>query len=416
MTSAGREIINVEIPEAFSELFRPHRYKVFYGGRGSAKSHSIATALILQGYEQKLRILCAREYMMSIADSVHRLLCDKIYELKLHNFYTITKTSIVGANGTNFMFKGLHMSPQEIKSTEAIDRCWLEESQNVSNYSFEILIPTIRKENSEIWMSFNPNSIEDPVYSRFVLNPPPDTYVRRVNFDENPFFPEVLKKEAAHSQSTDLEAYSHIWLGEPRKIAESVIFNKRIQVREFTAPDKARYYFGADFGYSSDPSCIVRCFIDDAENDLYIDYESLAYGAEIDELYSLFTKVPGAKDWPIFADCARPETISYLRRSGLAIKPCDKWPGSIEDGLAHLKGYKNIFVHPRCKHTLEEFKLYSYKVDTKTQEVLPIIIDKHNHIIDALRYALCKEMQSRGSPGQWTKIGNRLNPGGVAKK
>ena len=386
--------MNIDFPEAYQDLFRPHRYKVFYGGRGSAKSWSVARALLLKGYERKLRILCTREIQKSIGQSVHKLLCDTIEALKFSGFYHITKEGIVGNNGTEFLFKGLRFNPIEIKSTEGVDICWVEEAQAVSAESWDILIPTIRKADSEIWITFNPENNDDPTFQRFVVSPYPDAYVRKVNYNENPFFPETAKKEMEWTRQRDYESYLHIWEGEVRKHSNAVIFAGRFRVEEFDTPKDARFYHGADWGFATDPSCLVRCFIKDRT--IYIDREAWGVGVDLDETPALFDIIETARKWPIKADNARPETISFMRRRGFNISAAKKWQGSIEDGIEFLKSY-DIVIHPRCRHTIDEFNHYSYKVDKQTGEVLPIVVDSFNHIIDATRYALSDLMRGRGT-------------------
>ena len=386
--------MNIDFPEAYQELFRPHRYKVFYGGRGSAKSWSVARALLLKGYERKLRILCTREIQKSIGQSVHKLLCDTIEALKFSGFYHITKEGIVGNNGTEFLFKGLRFNPIEIKSTEGVDICWVEEAQAVSAESWDILIPTIRKADSEIWITFNPENNDDPTFQRFVLNPYPEAYVRKVNYNENPFFPETAKKEMEWTRQRDYESYLHIWEGELKKHSDAVIFAGRFTVEEFDTPPDARFYHGADWGFSVDPTALVRCFIKDRT--IYIDREAWGVGIDLDETPALFDTIETARKWPIKADNARPETISFMRRRGFNISAAKKWQGSIEDGIEFLKSY-DIVIHPRCRHTIDEFNHYSYKVDKQTGEVLPIVVDSFNHIIDATRYALSDLMRGRGT-------------------
>lgn len=386
--------MNIDFPEAYQELFRPHRYKVFYGGRGSAKSWSVARALLLKGYERKLRILCTREIQKSIGQSVHKLLCDTIEALRFSGFYHITKEGIVGNNGTEFLFKGLRFNPIEIKSTEGVDICWVEEAQAVSAESWDILIPTIRKADSEIWITFNPENNDDPTFQRFVVNPYPEAYVRKVNYNENPFFPETAKKEMEWTRQRDYESYLHIWEGELKKHSDAVIFAGRFTVEEFDTPPDARFYHGADWGFSVDPTALVRCFIKDRT--IYIDREAWGVGIDLDETPALFDTIETARKWPIKADNARPETISFMRRRGFNISAAKKWQGSIEDGIEFLKSY-DIVIHPRCRHTIDEFNHYSYKVDKQTGEVLPIVVDSFNHIIDATRYALSDLMRGRGT-------------------
>lgn len=375
----------------FLELWRPHRYKVFYGGRGSGKSWAIAEALIVMADMCKLRILCCREIQKSIKDSSYQLLKDTALRLGIANRFVFLETEIRHKKtGSKFIFTGLLRNEQTIKSKEGIDICWCEEAQTISETSWETLIPTIRKDGSEIWLSFNPLNADDPTTVRFVENPPPEAYVRKVNFDENPYFTEALRREMEWDKKNDFEKYLHIWEGYPRTFSDAQIFRGKFTVEPFDdslAEQADRLFYGADFGFAQDPSTLIRCFMLDRK--LYIDYEAYGVGVEIDELPQLYRSVPGADKWPIKADSARPETISYLRnRCGFNIDGAEKWQGSIEDGIAYLKSFEKIVIHPRCKHTADEFRLYSYKTDKTTNEVLPIILDKNNHCIDAIRYGL----------------------------
>ncbi|HLH04961.1 MAG TPA: PBSX family phage terminase large subunit [Bryobacteraceae bacterium] len=393
---------NIQFPAAFEGLFQPSRYKCYWGGRGGAKSWALARALLLKAVAGQLRILCARELQTSIADSVHRLLSDQIQAMNLDPYFEVARNSIKSVTGSEFLFKGIRHSVQEIKSLEGVDICWVEEAQSVSAASWEILIPTIRKQSSEIWISFNPVEESDPTYQRFVLHPPPDAIVRKVGWEDNPWFPATLDAERRYMLELDLEAYEHIWGGHCRKISEAVIFAKRVSIEAFDTPDGARFFHGADWGFANDPTALVRCFIQD--DCLYIDQEAFGYGVEIDETPQLFDSIPTARYWPIKADSSRPETISYMRRRGFNIMPAEKWEGSVEDGIAHLKGFRRIVIHQRCKHLQEERRLYSYKVDPKTREVLPIIVDKHNHGWDAIRYSLDGYIQRRGGMGVWAQL------------
>ena len=291
-----------------------------------------------------------------------------------------------------------------------------EEAQTISEESWSVLIPTIRKAGSEIWVTFNPLLADDPTTKRFIENPPPDAYVRKVNYDENPYFPPELRAQMEWDKRNDYENYLHVWEGFPRTISDAQIFKGRFVVEDFPedlAEKADRLFYGADFGFARDPSTLVRCFI--YEKRLYVDYEAYGTGVEIDELPALYESVPGSRKWPIKADAARPETISYLRsRCGFQISDAAKWQGSIEDGIAYLKGFDKIVIHPRCKHTADEFKLYSYKVDKVTNEVLPVIVDKNNHVIDAIRYALDGYITQSGLD-EWAALGRQTAPlfGGV---
>lgn len=369
----------LQIARAFEPLRKPARYKVFYGGRGGAKSWAYGLELISQSLQRPLRILCARELQISIADSVHKLLGDLISRLKLDPYFEITKTQIRSLNGSEFIFKGLRHNAQEIKSLEGVDICWVEEAQSVSRESWELLIPTIRKEGSEIWISFNPGSPDDETYKRFVVSPPSDAVVVKVGWQDNPWFPATLDRERQYCKEVDPEAYEHIWGGEPRTISDAQIFKGRFEVEAFETPSDARFFHGADWGFAKDPTALVRMFV--MKDALYIDAEAYGVGVELDELPTLFDSIPTSRSWPIKADSARPETISYMARKGFRIVAAKKWAGSVMDGIALLKSFRKIVIHPRCKHAADEFRLYSYKVDKTNDDILPIPVDANNHCI-----------------------------------
>lgn len=392
----------VQIPEAFAELSEPARHKAFYGGRAGGKSHSFATELLIQASKKRLRILCAREIQLSIRDSVKRLLDDKIADFELGGFYESTKTEIRGRNGSLFVFVGLrHVDAEKIKSFEGIDRAWVEEAHTVSQKSIDILVPTIRKPRSEIWWSWNPRHESDPVDAMFrgPAGPPPRSIVREVSWKDNPFLPADLQSDMEWDLRRDPDKYQHVWGGGYVRRSEARVFrNWRVGSEdEFDLPDGTILRFGADWGFATDPTVLVRCWIDGRE--LKVDYEARQVGCEIDKTPELFGRVPGSSDWPIRADSARPETISWMRRNGFPrIAPAKKGPGSVEDGVTFLQSY-DIVVHPRCKHTIDELTLYSYKMDPHTEEVLPVLKDDKNHMIDSLRYAT-EGMRRAGA--RWT--------------
>lgn len=683
-------ILQIQLPDKLKFLLsEKHRYKVAYGGRASGKSYSMILASLARAMEKKVRILCVRQFQNSIADSVHKLIADTIYRLKLDKFFTVTQSSIRCINGSEFIFKGIHNNVQEIKSLEGIDICvcfvsgtkvgdkniedikvgeyvdsfnhstkkiekrkvlhvfkrkspkklykiltsyayhpiictgnhpifvkgkgyipakdikkgdivyakedrftkgsslwermwenckieykgeekslsinwenllprlcknknfgtdekfksngkrriqkkddkniagykssskgtwwewsWLyrstknivektwswmvgriysanwrwqkgmptdslqggfskcllwncnrnrwaqslwryckirgpkengllteqrvesieiqeqrdikqlglsdggnyvynievqgnnnyfangllvhncEESQNIPDDSWEVLIPTIRKEGSEIWICFNPQMEDDATYRRFVKNPPPDCKSVLINYTDNPWCPEVMKKEAENCKAVDRAKYEHIWLGHTVLETDAQIFKGKFELLDFEAEEFTEFYYGADWGFANDPTALVRCFIED--NCLYVDYESFGVGVEIDELPQLFKKVPESNKWKIRADCARPETISYMARHGYNCVAAEKWQGSVEDGIEFLRSFDKIYIHPRCKHLYEEFKYYSYKKDRVSGDILPIVVDAWNHGIDAIRYALQPYIKNRG--------------------
>jgi len=216
----------IEFPKALRFLFEPHRYKIAYGGRGSGKSWGFARALLIQGSQEKLRILCTREIQKSIADSVHKLLSDQIAEMGLSHFYEVQQTTIKGKNGTEIIFAGLQQhTVDSIKSYEGVDRVWIEEAHAVSKRSWEVLLPTIRKEKSEVWITFNPQLESDETYKRFVGNCPPDSVAVLMNYTENPWFPDVLEQERLHAKSTmKPEEYGHIWEGKCMPAVQGAIY------------------------------------------------------------------------------------------------------------------------------------------------------------------------------------------------
>jgi phage terminase large subunit len=225
-------VIDVEFPEKLAFLFERSRYKVAYGGRGSAKSWSFARALLLLGAMSAKRILCARETQKSIADSVHALLRDQVVNLGLRGFYNVGQAKIAGANGTEFIFAGLRHNVNNIKSVEACDIVWVEEGQSVSRKSWETLIPTIRKEGSEIWVSYNPDLEQDDTHQRFAIHPPPEAKVVKVNWSDNPWFSEVLRKEMEHLKATDPAAHHHVWEGHCKSATEGAVFGDEIRAAE----------------------------------------------------------------------------------------------------------------------------------------------------------------------------------------
>ena len=221
-------------PAKLKCLFVPEkaRYRVLYGGRGGSKSWNIARALLLKGCEQKIRVLCAREYQTSIKDSVHKLLCDQIFALELEAHYEITERSLRGTNGTEFIFVGVKNNTNNVKSIEGIDICWVEEAQSVTPNSWNVLVPTIRKADSEIWISFNPELPTDETWKRFVINPPENAVVQKINWSDNPYFPEVLDLERRALQGRDTEAYNNVWEGIPRQTVNGAIFAKEVTMAE----------------------------------------------------------------------------------------------------------------------------------------------------------------------------------------
>ena len=314
-----------------------------------------------------------------------RLLDDEIERCELGSFFVSTDTEIRGQNGSLFLFAGLRSNIDSIKSMEGIDICWIEEAQTISQSSLDTLIPTIRKPDSKLYFSWNPKYSSDPVDAMFVnSNPPPRSIVLQVNWQQNPWFPDVLRAEMEYDRNRDPDKYAHVWQGQYLQNSEARVF-RNWRVEEFDAPADAVHRLGADWGFAVDPTVLVRCHI--VGRTLYIDHEAYMVGCEIMDTPSLFMTVPEAEKWPIVADSSRPETIAHMRKHGFPkIMAAVKGPKSVEEGIEWLKSF-DIVVHPRCTHTIDELTLYRYKSDPLTGRVLPVLEDKSNHLIDALRYA-----------------------------
>lgn len=393
--------MNVDLPHWAECLWMPRRYIGLHGGRGAAKSRSVARALVIQSAQEHRRVLCGREIQRSIKDSVHRLVGDEIGRCNLSDRFEVTETEIRGPNDSLFLFSGVKGHADAIKSIEGITDFWGEEAQVFSQASLDTIIPTIRAPGSRLIFTWNPRLAKDPVDAMLRGNHdhdgkwslPPSSYVREVNCDENPWFPDVLREEMEWMKARDYEKYLHVWRGKYLQSSEARVF-RNWRIEDIERPSTAEIRQGADFGFSIDPSCLVSCWI--VGTTLYVDYEAWGLGVEIDNLPNLFMGVPDAEKWWMTADSSRPETISYLRRHGFPnIRPAIKGARSVEEGVEFLKSY-DIVVHSRCVRLIEELMHYSYKTDRITGEVLPVLEDKDNHLIDSLRYA-CEGARRAGA-------------------
>lgn len=383
--------VDIPISEIFVPLLQPSRYKGIFGGRGGAKSHFFADQLIdnsltHHGGKGGYRSVCIREYQVSLEQSVKRLLEDKITEYGLTTEFRVMSNCIETPGDGLIIFQGMQShTADSIKSLEGYDLAWVEEAQNLSQRSLDLLRPTIREASSELWFSWNPRHPTDPVDKMLRDRPSKDAIVVRSSYRDNPFFPDVLRKEMEWDRDRDPEKYAHVWLGEYERHAESRVF-KNWRVEEFDTTSDASFLFGGDWGFSVDPSVLVRCYVQGRT--LYIDREAYRIGVEIDHLPALFDTVPGSRDWTITADSARPETISYLNRHGFPkMVAAAKGKDSVKEGVIFLQNF-DIVVHPRCVHTIDELTMYSYKVDRMTGMITPVLEDKKNHVIDSLRYAV----------------------------
>lgn len=347
---------------------------------------------------QGIRAACVREVQKSLKNSVKLLVEDKIRQFGLQDHFEILEAEIRTPGGGVIIFQGMqNHTADSIKSLEGFDVCWVEEAQSLSQRSLELLRPTFRKPGSELWFSWNPDKPTDPVD---VLlrgeHPPSDAVVVQANYSDNPWLPDELRADLEDDRRRDPGRFEHVWGGGYATSTDAQVF-RSWKIAEFDTPSDAILRFGADWGFAVDPTVLVRCWVDGRT--LYVDQEAWQVGCEIDKTPALFDTVEGSRKWTIRADSARPETVSYMRRNGFPrIVPAIKGPGSIEDGIEFLRAF-DIVVHPRCKHVAEELARYCYKTDPQTGEILPVLDDKDNHTIDALRYALEELRRSGWKPG-----------------
>lgn len=400
--------LRIDTPAVFVPLLSPARYKGVWGGRGSGKSHFFAELVVEESIRRKVDIVCLREIQKSLKFSVKKLVESKIEAMNAGAYFEVQNEQIKSKHGGNIIFQGMQdHTADSIKSLEGFGIAWFEEAQSATQRSLDLLRPTIRAPGSELWFSWNPNFETDPID---VLlrgdNPPPGATVVCANYKDNPWFPVELLHEMEYDRGRDPEKYAHIWLGEYQRNSEARVF-RNWTIDEFDRPPGTVFRLGADWGFSVDPSVLVRCSIEGRR--LYVDYEAYQVGCEIDMLPELFFSVPEAEKWPVTADSARPETISYMVKHGFPkMTSAVKGAKSLEEGVEFLRSF-DIVVHPRCVHTIDELTMYSYKLDPLTGKVLPILEDKNNHVIDSLRYA-CEGARRSIRGKEWTqplKIQNR---------
>lgn len=395
-------VLDMQLPMKLQSVFTgPARYRGAHGGRGSGKSWGFADMAIMRTMAAPTRFLCTRELQNSIRDSVLRLLVDRIEHHGLQRFYDSGESYLRSVlHGEDFIFKGLRHNYREIKSLEGVIICWIEEAETTSEESFRVLIPTIRAHGSEIWMTWNSESLDAPIHKRFILAPPDNAKIAKVNWIDNPWFPEELNQERLADQKRDPDIYAHVWEGECLTRTDAQVLANKWRVDDFIIPDEpdGGPYYGVDWGFATDPLAIVRCFVHGKR--LFVDYEAGGKGIEIKDTPAEFLKVPRIKDHIIRADNARPEMIAHMQSEGFRCIGADKWPGSVEDGITHLRSYDEIVIHSRCDRVAREARLWSYKIDKQSGDVLPVLLDLNNHFWDGVRYALAPLIRKRVFTGK----------------
>jgi len=339
-----------------------------------------------------LDFVCLREFQKSLKYSVKKLIEEKIREYGVQSQFKIMEREIrrLGRTGatSRIIFEGLNdHTADSIKSLESFARAWFTEAQRASERSLQLLRPTIRAPGSELWFDWNPDQPSDPIEKLFSSKRDDLVFVR-VNYFQNPFLPDILRKEAEQWRHDDPTSFAHVWLGEYNTNAEDQILHGKWEVREFEIQKDWSVYYGVDWGFSTDPTAAVECYVS-SENYLYINQELYKTKVETEQLPTFLSQIENLPRHVVRADNARPENISHCKRHGI-MRMCaaEKWKGSVEDGISKLRSFKKIIISPSCKNWETEARLYKYKKDRHTDDILPDVIDKHNHLIDATRYAL----------------------------
>ena len=390
--------IKALFPEILEFLSKPYRYKILYGGRGSGKSWGVARELLIQGAirQQPLRILCAREVQRSIKQSVHQLLSDQIQELQLGSFYEVLENEIRGKNGTKFSFTGLaNNTVESIKSFEGVDRVWIEEAQTVSKKSWDILIPTIRKPGSEIWVTFNPSLDTDDTYQRFVINPPENSKVVKINYNDNPFFPEVLEQERLHSKEHDPD-YANIWEGECKSAVDGAIYAKEIteaqeqgRVTKVPYDPQLKVHVVMDLGWNDSMSIIlVQKGVSDIRVINYIedDHRTLdSYSAQLKDMRYNWGQMylPHDGRTKDFKHGVSAEDI--MRRYDWDVRIVPRL--DIESGIRVARmNFHRVYFDTSTQRLIECLKHYRRGISSTTNEPGAPVHDEYSHGADAFRY------------------------------
>ena len=375
------------------------RYKGAKGGRASGKSHFFAEALVERMLmNPNTRIVCIREVQKSLKFSAKQLLEDKINALNVAHLFDIQSTEIRNKRGDGVViFQGMQdHTADSIKSLEGFDIAWCEEAQSLSKRSIELLDPTMRKIGSELWFSWNPRNKTDAVEQVFESSP--NSALVHVNYTDNPFVPQSMIDLAESARERDYERYQHVWLGNYETINEAQVFFGKWQIDEFEPMNGwGGPYLGVDFGFRPDPLVAIKCWVHDER--LYIEKEAYGVGIEIDDTHNFITKhIPEFDRYASRADSAEPKTISYLQRHGFPrMEGVKKWPNSINEGIRFIRGFKSVIIHPSCKGAIDDFRLYSHKLDKLSGDILPDVLDANNHAPDAVRYAIAPLIKAQAA-------------------
>jgi phage terminase large subunit len=383
--------VDVVLGEKFTRtLFRPARHKALYGGRGSGKSWSVATYLIIEACKGDYRFVCGRQFQNSIRDSSKELIEKRIKSLNLDNQFRVQDRSIQhSGTGTEFLFIGLERNIESVRSLEGADKVWIEEARTTNAKSLEVLLPTVRKRGSEMIWTWNPEQPTDPVdaYFRGAQGAPDNSVVTHVSYRDNPFFYDTeLAAEMEALKRGNPDRFRHVWEGDYDLRHESKVFpNARIGKIQVN-PDEIPVRYGMDFGFGNDPSFIIKIFVNENRKQIYFADEACGRFT-MDELPAMVRSVIEHDRDQIKADSSQPGTIEFLNKRGLNVVAAHKGPGSVKSGIQFLQGY-DLIIDPKCEHLREEARLYSWSTDRLTRQIMSVPVDANNHGWDAARYAV----------------------------
>lgn len=398
---------SIQLPSKLKPLFEPKRYKVLWGGRGSGKSWGVAIALLIRAAKEPTRVLCARELQNSLDESVHKLLSDQITAMGLGGFFTVLRDSIRGINGSEFIFEGLRHNTTKIKSMEGIDVCWVEEAEKVSELSWSVLVPTIRKPDSEIWATFNPSHPDDATWQRFVANPQPNSWVCNVNWQDNPWFPDVLRQEMQHLKEKNFEEYEYIWEGKFRKFTDGSIYKKEIIEAMRSGRTDIDVYDSAlpvitawDLGIGDSTSI---WFAQVHHNQVrLIDYyenngEGLPHYAQVlQQRGYLYGDHWAPHDIAVRELGSGLSRLEVARSLGINFRIAPRQ--SLEDGIHAVRlTIPRMWFDKKVSKALESLSMYRRELNASTGEYRSTPVhDSHSHCADGIRY-LCLSIREQAA-------------------
>ena len=421
------DFLRLHLPSWLNEHDQPNFFENHYsyiylaGGRASGKTYIVALYLLLQAISKpKQKILCTRQFQESLKKSVGACLLIMIHSLGLRKHFKITNAEFVYIpNGSEFLFKGFDRNKDTIKGYQDLTHVWIEEADSLTQESWDLLRPTVfrttqsmfalfseesynakpTESKAQIIITMNPKYETDCLYKSFILDKktPPKSYIKTLNWYQNPFFNLSMHKERLHCLKNAPAVYNHIWEGELLQNSDAQVFKGKWFIQDFEEDENAEKYFGIDFGFVH-PMAVIRCYIKD--NCIYVTHEYKGVGIENHEIYDLCVQnIPGILNGKVYGDCARPDTITTLKRQGLYIKPCEKTSGDsklsyTEDSISTMRSYK-IIVKPSCINMISNLQLFSFKIEPRSGKITNVLIKENDDFIDALKYAVWPVIKQR---------------------